>query len=86
MYVHPFVDAYVKKGFFSLYSKWKRLYTRKFKIIADENLSYLEYKVIDNQGREIDLKEEKDTNSSQNQKKRTKAKNRTNNETSEQTT
>lgn len=76
MYVHPFVDAYIKKGFFSLYSKWKRAYSRKFKIIADENLAYLQYKVIDDAGKEIDLKEEKDTSSSQSHKKRTKAKNR----------
>lgn len=76
MYVHPFVDAYLKKGFFSLYSKWKRTYSRKFKIIADESLAYLQYKVIDENGKEIDLKEEKDTNSSQNHKKRARAKNR----------
>lgn len=76
MYIHPFVDAYIKKGFFSIYSKWKRTYGRKFKIIADESLAYLQYKVIDENGKEIDLKEEKDTNSSQSQKKRTKAKNR----------
>lgn len=76
MYVHPFVDAYLKKGFFSIYSKWKRTYGRKFKIIADESLAYLQYKVIDENGKEIDLKEEKDTNSSQSQKKRSRAKNR----------
>lgn len=83
LYVHPFVDAYIKKGFFSLYSKWKRTYSRKLKVIADESLAYLQYKVIDDQGREIDLKEEKDTNSSQSQKKRTKAKNRSKDETSD---
>lgn len=76
MYVHPFVDAYVKKGLFSIYSKWKRTYSRKFKIIANENLAYLEYRVIDNTGKEIDLKEEKDTGSTQSQKQRTKVKNR----------
>ena len=70
MYVHPFVEAYIKKGLFSLYSKWRRAYSRKFKIIADESLAYLEYKVIDASGREIDLKEEKDSGSSQTQKKR----------------
>jgi len=83
LYVHPFVDAYIKKGFFSLYSKWKRTYSRKLKVIADESLAYLQYRVIDDQGMEIDLKEEKDTNSSQSQKKRTKAKNRSNDETSD---
>ncbi|MCM1075620.1 MAG: Rne/Rng family ribonuclease [Ruminococcus sp.] len=84
MYVHPFVDAYLKKGIFSIYSKWKRLYTRKFKIIADESLAYLEYKVIDAEGKEIDLKEDKDTGSSQSQKKRNKAKNRGKEESKEE--
>lgn len=83
LYVHPFVEAYIKKGFFSLYTKWKRTYSRKLKVIADESLAYLQYKVIDENGKEIDLKEEKDTSSSRNQKKRTKAKNRDNEETTE---
>lgn len=83
MYVHPFVDAYIKKGFFSIYSKWKRAYSRKFKIIADESLAYLQYKVIGEDGREIDLKEEKDTGSGQSQKKRNKAKNRAKEENAE---
>lgn len=65
MYIHPFVEAYVKKGMFSIYGKWKRRFGRGFKIIADESLAYLEYKVIDNEGKEIDLKEESDTSSSQ---------------------
>lgn len=76
MYIHPFVDAYIKKGFFSIYSKWRRTYGRKFKIIADESLAYLQYKVLDSEGHEIDLKEEKDTGEGQSHKKRNKAKNR----------
>lgn len=84
MYVHPFVEAYIKKGIFSLYSKWKRTYSRKFKVLADESLAYLQYKVVDDAGKEIDLKEEKDTNSSQSHKKRTKAKNRGNEENKDQ--
>lgn len=77
LYVHPYVDAYVKKGLFSLYSKWRRSFGRRFKIIPDESLAYLQYKVIDAQGKEIDLKEESDMNSSQT-KSRTRAKNRDN--------
>lgn len=76
MYVHPFVDAYIKKGLFSIYSKWKRIYSRKFKILPDESMAYLEYKVIGVDGKEIDLKEEKDTGSTDSNKKRNKAKNR----------
>lgn len=65
MYVHPFVEAYIKKGMFSLYGKWHRKFGRGFKIIADESLAYLQYRVIDNQGKEIDLKEESDFSSNQ---------------------
>ena len=64
MFVHPFVEAYVKKGVFSLYGKWRREYGRNFKILSDESLAYLEYKVLDGDKQEIDLKEEKDVNSS----------------------
>ena len=64
MYVHPFVDAYIKKGVFSLYGKWRRRFGRGMKLVPDESLAYLQYKVIDETGQEIDLKEESDTNSS----------------------
>lgn len=82
MYLHPFVDAYIKKGLFSVYSKWRRNFGRKFKIVADESLAYLQYKVIDSSGKEIDLKEEKDVSSNQT-KKRARAKNRSKEENPE---
>ena len=65
MYIHPYVEAYVKKGVFSLYGKWKRKFGRGFKVIADESLAYLQYKVVDAEGNVIDLKEESDISSSQ---------------------
>lgn len=77
IYVHPYVDAYIKKGFFSLYGKWHRTFGNKFKIIPDESLAFLQYRVIDAQGKEIDIQEESDMNSSQT-KSRNRAKNRDN--------
>jgi ribonuclease G len=68
MYVHPFVDAYLKKGFITEYSRWRREFGRKFKILPDQSLAYLEYRVYDSKHNEIDLKEEKDTNSSTSKK------------------
>lgn len=68
LYVHPFVDAYLKKGLISEYRRWKMQLGGKFKILPDESLAYLEYKVFDNNKNEIDLKEEKDTNSSSSKK------------------
>ena len=76
MYIHPFVEAYVKKGVFSLFGKWRRRFGRGFKVIADESLAYLEYKVFDDTNKEIDLKEEKDMDSSAS-KSKAKTKNRT---------
>ena len=76
MYVHPFVDAYLKKGLVSEYWKWRREFKRKFRILPDQSLNYLEYKVFDKERNEIDLKEEKDTSSSETSKKERRSKQR----------
>jgi len=77
MYVHPYVDAYIKKGLFSsIYGTWRRQLGRVFKIIPDQALAMLQYRVIDDRGNELDLKEEKDMNSSSTEKTKNKAKNR----------
>ncbi len=77
VYIHPFVDAYIKKGFFnSLYRQWRKEFGNKFKIVADQSLAYLQYKVIGDDKQEIDLREEKDTSSAATKNKR-KAKTRT---------
>lgn len=75
MYVHPFVDAFIKKGLLSTYRKWRMEFGRRFKIVADQSLAYLQYKVIGSDKNEIDLKEEKDIESSAT-KTKTKTKNR----------
>lgn len=77
MYLHPYVEAYIRKGMFSLLGKWKRKYGRGFKVIADESLAFLQYKVLDENNNEIDLKEESDMSSSQS-KNRVRIKNRDN--------
>ena len=77
LFVHPFVEAYIKKGVFSLHGKWKRKFGRNFKVIADQSLAYLQYRVQDENGKEIDLQEESDMNSSET-KSRTRLKNRDN--------
>ncbi|MDE7441478.1 MAG: Rne/Rng family ribonuclease [Muribaculaceae bacterium] len=75
LYIHPYVEAYVKKGMFSLYGRWKRKFGRGFKVVPDEALAYLEYRVLDGSGKEVDLKEESDMSSSQS-KNRVRIKNR----------
>ena len=78
LYVHPYVAAYLKKGFPSIYRRWQLKYGFSFRLYADESLAYLQYRVLDAQRNEIDLKEEKDMASSA-----TKSKSRTKNRTKE---
>ena len=44
--------------------------------MPDQSLNYLEYKVFDNEHNEIDLKDEKDTSSSETSKKERRSKHR----------
>ncbi len=77
MYIHPFVDAYIKRGWLmSMYYKWRRTLGGKFKIIPDESLAYLQYRVLDKNRNEIELKDEKDMETSSVEKVKNKAKNR----------
>ena len=79
MYVHPFVDAYLKKGLISEYRRWRMELGRKFRILPDQSLAYLQYRVLDKNRNEIDVKEEKDIESSATKNKR-KAKQRSQSE------
>ena len=77
MYVHPYVDAYIKKGLFtSMYGKWRRALGRTFKILPDESLAYLQYRVVDKDRNELDLIDEKDSGESSKSKKDNKARKR----------
>ena len=74
MYVHPFVDAYIKKGFFfTTYRTWRRRLGGGFKILPDESLAYLEYKVLDKDRNVLQLREEKDFDRSSATKTNTKS-------------
>ncbi|MDR2968545.1 MAG: Rne/Rng family ribonuclease [Tannerellaceae bacterium] len=61
LHLHPYVAAYVKRGFISLSMKWKFKYTLGLKVIPDQSLAFLEYKFIDHDKNELDTKEEKET-------------------------
>ena len=75
MYVHPYVDAYLKKGLVSLSRRWKLELGGKFKIMPDQSLAYLEYRVLDRDKNVIELAEEKDLETSST-KSKNKAKER----------
>lgn len=79
VYVHPFVDAYLKKGLISLATRWKFQIGGSFKILPDQSLAYLQYRIVDKDRNEVDLKEEKDLETSTS-KSKSKAKTRGNDE------
>jgi ribonuclease G len=51
--VHPFIAAYLVKGFPSIRSKWFFEYKKWIKIIPRDAYTYLEYHFNDDQGKEI---------------------------------
>ena len=74
MYIHPYVDAYIRKGLFSsIYKQWRREFGKKFKVVPNQALAFLEYKFYDREGKEIDVKERKDTARSSTEKRESKA-------------
>jgi ribonuclease G len=55
--VHPFVEAYIKKGwwFRTLLSKWKRTYHRNILLSGSEDFQYMEYRFFDTNDEEINV-------------------------------
>jgi ribonuclease G len=62
LHVHPYIDAYIKKGIISLYRKWQMKYGMGIRVIPDQKLTYLEYHFYDKEGNEIDMKEKSELN------------------------
>jgi len=61
LHVHPFIAAYLKKGWiFSRLFKWKRRFGWGFKLIPNQSMELLQYKVYDANNNEVDLKQEID--------------------------
>jgi len=54
--VHPFIAAYLKKGFISEERKWRKELACKINIQSAESLHFMEYKVINAEGEEIQRK------------------------------
>lgn len=57
LHVHPFVAAFINKGFFSLRLRWLFHYTWGLRIVPNQSLAFLDYKFIGVNGEEIDMKE-----------------------------
>ena len=60
LHVHPYIDAYIKKGIISLYRKWQMRYGFGIRVVPDQKLAYLEYHFYDKKGNEVDMKEATD--------------------------
>jgi len=53
---HPFVHAYLTKGFFNVQRKWASKYGRKIKLNPSDAYQFMEYRFFDEKGEEIVLK------------------------------
>ena len=62
LHIHPFVEAYINKGFLSRKLLWKLKYGFGVHLIPNQQLSFLEYKFYDKDKQEIDMKEENEMN------------------------
>lgn len=61
LYLHPFITAYLKRGLFcSTYRKWQMLYGFGMRLVADQSLELLQYRIVDAEKQEIDLTQSKD--------------------------
>jgi ribonuclease G len=60
LHVHPYIAAFINKGCFPLSWKWKFKYSLGIKVIPNQSLAFMEYKFIDSDKNELDMKEEKE--------------------------
>lgn len=60
LHLHPYVAAFVNRGLIPMSLKWKYKYSMGMKVIPDQSLAFLEYKFIDPDKNELDMKEEKE--------------------------
>ena len=53
LHVHPFIAAYLTKGFWSIRRKWQMRYKTKIKVQPRDSFKYLEYKYFDPDNSEL---------------------------------
>lgn len=61
LHVHPYVAAFIDKGFISLGLKWKLKYGFGIHIVPSQKLAFLQYEFYDTKGNFLDMKEEQET-------------------------
>ncbi len=55
IYLHPYVAAYINKGLWSLRRKWQFKYSFGISIIPSQELAFLEYRIVNNEGEHLEL-------------------------------
>lgn len=60
LHIHPYIAAYINKGFWSLKRQWQARYGWNIRLIPNQSLGFLQYIFYDAHGDEIDMKEEKE--------------------------
>jgi ribonuclease G len=58
LHVHPYIAAFINKGFYSLKWKWKLKYSIGIRIVPNQSMALLEFKCYDLDKNELDLTEE----------------------------
>ena len=58
LHVHPFVAAYLSKGIIPIRRQWQFKYGFGVKVIANQQLAFLQYAFFDKNGEEISMEEE----------------------------
>ena len=53
--IHPYVYAYISKGFISILNRWKWKYSWSMKVVPDQSLGFLEYKFYDADNIEFEI-------------------------------
>ena len=60
LHVHPYVAAYINKGFMSIKRRWQFKYSFGLRVIESQKLAFLQYEFYDSKKQFIDMKEEQD--------------------------
>jgi ribonuclease G len=58
LHVHPYVEAYITKGFLSLKRQWQMKYGFGVRIVPSQKLAFLQYEFYDDDKNFIDMQEE----------------------------
>ena len=58
LHVHPYVAAYLNQGIISIKRRWQMRYGLGVRVLPSQKLAFLQYEFYDQNGQEIDMKEE----------------------------